>query len=142
MTEEIAPSEGPFDSNILVLAKFEGHNLGLDATLTLTRALRNAALKAATEGHRPAPEWLSGHKPDGSASAKPHVAFFPLAFAGSEHADGHLMGLGMAVPREIHSETGQNVCTTGSDGIRRCHQRKRGRASRTILLDSSFLFSL
>jgi CRISPR-associated protein Csb2 len=99
------PVEGPFDSNILVLAKFEGRNLGLDATLSLTKALRNAALKAATESQRPAPEWLSGHQPDGSPSSKPHVSFFPLAFTGSEHADGHVMGLGVALPREIASET-------------------------------------
>jgi CRISPR-associated protein Csb2 len=49
------------------------------------------------------PEWLSGHQPDGRPSLKPHVAFFPLPFVGARYADGHLMGLAMAIPREIDS---------------------------------------
>jgi CRISPR-associated protein Csb2 len=50
------------------------------------------------------PEWLSGHHADGSPSKHPHAAFFPLPFVGREHADGHIMGLAIALPRGLESE--------------------------------------
>jgi CRISPR-associated protein Csb2 len=100
-----AVTNGPFDSSIIVLAKQEGRNLGLEATLQLTTALRNAAMKAASrEGV--APEWVSGHAPDGSPSLRPHLAFFPLAFVGDAYADGHVMGVAMAVPRDLQRGEG------------------------------------
>jgi CRISPR-associated protein Csb2 len=48
-----------------------------------------------------APEWLSGHQPDGTPSVNSHVAFFPLPFVDSPHADGHLMGVALAIPRTL-----------------------------------------
>ena len=50
---------------------------------------------------QPPPEWISGHAADGSASSHPHLAFFPLPHVGREHADGHLLGVGVAVPRMV-----------------------------------------
>ncbi|MGH9353347.1 MAG: type I-G CRISPR-associated protein Csb2, partial [Terriglobia bacterium] len=95
---------GPFDRDLIILTRCEGRALGLETTLQLTSALRDAAMKAARE---PVPEWLSGHQPDGGPTLKPHAAFFPLPFVGAEHSDGHVMGLAMAVPRELglHGET-------------------------------------
>lgn len=46
----------------------------------------------------PIPEGLSGHRPDGSPSSDPHVAFVPLPFAGYQHADGRLLGVAVSVP--------------------------------------------
>jgi CRISPR-associated protein Csb2 len=92
---------GPFDPDFIVLNRFEGRSLGLESTLQLTLALRNALLKACPH---PQPEWLTGHAPDGSPSKHPHVAFFPLPFVGASHADGHIMGLGIAIPRELIGE--------------------------------------
>lgn len=89
---------GPFDETFVVLARLEGCVLGLESTLQLTGALRNAAMGATAD--KP-PEWLSGHTEDGKPSVHPHVAFFPLPYVGHEHADGHVMGLGMAIPREL-----------------------------------------
>ncbi len=91
--------DGPFDSNLIVLQKVEGSSLGLETTLQLTGALRSAAMKALPEGQ--SPEWLSGHQAGGSRSLQPHVAFFPLPFVDREHADGHVMGLALAIPRDI-----------------------------------------
>lgn len=94
------PVPGPFEPAILVLTKREGSNLGLQATLALTGALRNALIKsAAAEG--PVPEWITGHAPDGSPTRHPHLAVFPLPFVEREHADGHVMGLAIAIPRNI-----------------------------------------
>lgn len=91
---------GPFSSDIVVLRRAEGHVLGLASSLQLTGALRDAAMKSSPQ---PVPEWLSGHTADGGPSQRPHIAFFPLPFVGHEHADGHLMGVAIAVPRGIES---------------------------------------
>lgn len=87
---------GPFDPDFIVLSKFEGRTLGLESTLQVTLALRDALLKVCPQ---PQPEWLTGHAPDGSPSKQPHVAMFPLPFVGAKHADGHVMGLGIAIPK-------------------------------------------
>jgi len=75
--------------------------LGLEATLQLTSALRDAAMKAIGEN---VPEWLSGHRPDGRPTSRPHAAFFPLPFVGANYADGHVMGLAIAIPRELDTQ--------------------------------------
>jgi len=91
------PLTGFFDKeHVVVLGMVQGERLGLESTLQLTGALRNAAMKAAGES---LPELLSGHAADGSPSGKPHVAFFPLPFVDAEHADGHVLGLAIAIPR-------------------------------------------
>lgn len=45
------------------------------------------------------PEVVSGHKPDRGPTALPHLAIVPLAYAGSTHADGHIMGFALVPPR-------------------------------------------
>ena len=85
-----------FDPRLMVLA-LSGGRLSLHSTLKLTEALRGAMFKACPE---PIPEWVSGHQPDGRPSAVPHVALLPLPFVNHEHADGRIMGLAVALPRE------------------------------------------
>jgi CRISPR-associated protein Csb2 len=96
-------ANGPFDSEIVILTLSEGRILGLESTLQLTGALRNAVMKA-TDGESQ-PEWLTGHTRDSRPSERPHLAFFPLAFVGHLHADGHIMGLGIAIPRDLGHES-------------------------------------
>jgi CRISPR-associated protein Csb2 len=43
------------------------------------------------------------------------VAFFPLPYVGFEFADGHVLGLGIAVPRNIRLES----CATREEELRR-----------------------
>lgn len=93
--------DGPLDEDFVVLTKFEGMTLGLESTLQLTGALRDAAMKAAGDP----PEWLSGHDRAGSPSLEKHAAFFPLPYVGFEHADGHVLGLGMALPQGLKNST-------------------------------------
>ncbi|HHW09991.1 MAG TPA: type I-U CRISPR-associated protein Cas5/Cas6 [Firmicutes bacterium] len=90
-----------FDPNIVVLA-LSGKRLLLSATAGLVTALRNALMKACPE--QPPPEWLSGHSNQGQPSHRPHMAFMPLAFVGSEYADGYIMGLALALPRNLDPE--------------------------------------
>lgn len=85
-----------FDPNLVILA-VKGRRVPLTATLKLTRALHGALMASCTA--QPPPEWLSGHKSDGSPSTKPHLALTPLPFAGSRYADGSIMGMALALPR-------------------------------------------
>lgn len=88
----------------LRLSPLESRHRRLDlcTTLSLTRRLHKAVQNAASgAGLAPIPEWLSGHRSNGSPSELPHVAFFPLAFVGRPHADGHLLGLAVAIPENI-----------------------------------------
>ncbi len=88
---------------VLRLSPKQRHHrwLSLPATLEVARRLREALIATAQQQRwMPLPEWVSGHKEDGSPSESPHVAIFPLAFVGREHADGHLLGVGLAVPAD------------------------------------------
>jgi len=62
--------------------------------LTVTAALRRAVLSRVAD---PVPAQVSGHGADG----RTHVAFLALLDVGHPHADGHLLGVGIAVPRLI-----------------------------------------
>ena len=111
----------PFDSDLLVFAKLDGPVLGLESTAWLTKALRGAILKTCVPDGN-APEWLCGHSANGAAATKPHLALAPLAFVGHEHADGHLLGMALAIPREVsHRERAKFLrpllFATGEDGL-------------------------
>jgi CRISPR-associated protein Csb2 len=86
-----------FDSELLVLTKQEGPVLGLESTAALTAALRGYLL----QGGEGKPEWFTGHSAPGFPSTSGHMALFPLAYVGSEHADGHILGLAVAFPRVV-----------------------------------------
>jgi CRISPR-associated protein Csb2 len=82
---------------LIVLCRRGGAAPALGQTLALTSALRGALLRHAT-GH--ARELVSGHTSEGQPLDVPHVVYLPLAFVGADHADGHLLGLGVLLPRE------------------------------------------
>ncbi|MEQ8788692.1 MAG: type I-U CRISPR-associated protein Csb2 [Pirellulaceae bacterium] len=82
--------------------------LDLAATLQVTAAMHKAIVSKAEKdlGLSPVPEIISGHKPDGSPSDQPHLAFFPLPFVATAgqrraaYATGHLLGIGIAIPQK------------------------------------------
>ncbi|HSI14027.1 MAG TPA: type I-U CRISPR-associated protein Csb2 [Chthoniobacter sp.] len=86
-----------FDPDLLILTKQEGPVLGLESAAALTAALRGLLLQEA-EGK---PEWFTGHSAPGVPSSGGHMALLPLGYVGGEHADGHVMGLAIAFPRQI-----------------------------------------
>lgn len=88
-----------FDDQLIVLRRIAGTELPLEATLTLTEALRGAVMSAC--GQQPPPEWISGHRADNARSENDHLAFLPLPFVGREYADGHLLGAALVVPRHV-----------------------------------------
>ncbi len=85
-----------FDDDWMVLARVAGPRLPSTATAGVARQLRRALMSFADQ---PPSELLSGHRPDGAASAAPHLAVVPLPFVGSEHADGALLGVALVLPR-------------------------------------------
>ena len=95
-----------FQNRLLALRRVYGRRMGLESTQMLTGKLRDAVIKHCPQ---PVPEWVSGHADDGHPSQKPHLAFLTLPFVGSEHADGHLLGLALAIPNHI-----------GQAEVRRC----------------------
>ncbi len=98
-------SSNHFDPNLIVL-RVSGKRVSLPATLRLTGALRGALLKHCMI--EPPPEWLSGHTPDGRPSGKPHLALMPMPFVGSQHADGTIMGVALALPLGLDGREAAN----------------------------------
>jgi CRISPR-associated protein Csb2 len=93
-----SPSSSMFDSNLLVFS-LRGRGHPLASTLRFTEALRSAVLKSCPD---PIPEWLSGHQPGTDLpTRKHHLASIPLPFVGRPHADGHLMGMALVLPRGL-----------------------------------------
>ena len=87
-----------FDGRLLVLRRVSGSRLGLESTLILADKLRSAVVRHCPQ---PVPEWVSGHTPEGRPSQRPHLALLPLPFVANEHADGHLLGLALAMPKHL-----------------------------------------
>ena len=103
---ENPPAGTPWDRRILVLSQTCGDRIGLQSTWQLTEVFHKTLLDRwdRNPSAGPIPSWLSGHQ-----SGKPgqttapaeacHLSVFPLAFVGSENASGHLLGLGLALPK-------------------------------------------
>ena len=90
-----------FDPQLIVLG-IKGKRVSLPATLKLTAALRGLLMKECPE--QPPPEWFSGHRPNGTPTADPHLALTPLPFVGAEHADGRIMGLALVLPTGLDQQ--------------------------------------
>jgi CRISPR-associated protein Csb2 len=90
-----------FSPDLFVLRQIAGRRFGLESTLLLTEALRNCAMKYCPQ--QPPPEWLSGHRVGSQPSQRErgHVALLPLPHIARRHAEGHLLGLAIAVPRDV-----------------------------------------
>ena len=76
-----------------------------DDLLSVTDGLRRAVLSRVAD---PLPAQVSGHGADG----RPHVAYLGLVDVGHRHADGHLLGVGVAVPRQMPG-TGRRALLRG-----------------------------
>ncbi len=108
-----------FDTEVLILTHVDGPRLPVTSALAVTEALRKTIMSAS--GVQPVPAWVSGHEPDGGplrSDDNGHLAIIPLAHVGHEHADGHLLGVGMVFPRSVG-------------------RRERGRVVGRLLLDAS-----
>ncbi len=92
---------GGFDPGILVFRHATGRRVGLEHGPAVALALRNRLM--IRHGPNP-PEWLSGHVADGPPTKQDRPAYLPLGFVGRDHADGRLMGLAVAAPKDFPQE--------------------------------------
>ena len=77
-----------------VFRRTAGPGLPIEAALTLTEAVRAAIMSNAGEGG-PMEGLIHGH------NGGTHCAIVALPFVGREHADGHLLGFAVVVPRAV-----------------------------------------
>lgn len=75
----------------LVVLRFQDRRPAGRLTPVFTAALRSAVMRNTAA---PLPPALHGHGYDGN----PHVAYLGLPVCGHQHADGHLVGLAVAIP--------------------------------------------
>ena len=98
-----------FDPGLLVcsLRRVDGpyRYLDLAATLQLTGRFRESLLQHLGAD---APEVLSGHHGE-APSERPHLALLPLPFVGHEHAHGGILGVAVAVPRDLETAHRQRL---------------------------------
>jgi CRISPR-associated protein Csb2 len=104
-------SEGPF------------RHLDLASTLVLTQRWREALLSHSNDLSPEVRAVLSGHNADGTPLKDAHLTFIPLAFVDHEHADGHLLGMGFALPGNLSREDRRGV----QEAIGRIREIKLGR---------------
>jgi CRISPR-associated protein Csb2 len=115
-----APAAGSILSPHLLMMRLEPkdgpyRHLDLACVLTITQRWREALLSHSNELSAWVRRALSGHDSNGLPLQDAHVAFIPAAFVGDTYADGHLLGMGIAVPgnvsrgdrREIMKAVGQ-----------------------------------
>ena len=78
----------------------------IEATLTLSKALRAAALMSKAEEHNAMTGLLSGHE------RNPHCAYVPLPVTGSLYGDGRIMGIAVVLPGDSSPEERRKVLIT------------------------------
>ena len=96
--QDAETENGPFDPGLFVFRQVGGRRFGLEGCGILADAIRRELMRRFGPN---APEWVSGHAADGSVSKLPRPAYLPLGFVEHEHADGHLLGIAVAVPNEF-----------------------------------------
>jgi len=108
-----APPGTIFDPFLIVL-RLEPENapyrhLDLPCVLALTQRWREALLSHSNDLPDTVRNVLSGHDSNGGVLEGPHLAFLPLAFVGHEHADGHLLGVGLTLPASLSRDDRRGV---------------------------------
>ena len=110
------PTDEPaslFDSDFIVLCEADDaiQTFGLESTPHVTQALRSLIMSRSKD--QPVPAWVSGHEPSGGKlESSSHMALIPLAFVGNEHADGHLMGVGIVLPGDVTNRDRSKVLSS------------------------------
>ncbi len=100
-TKDTLPEDNTFSPIYTDMIVLRFSKVRPDGRLTamFTKALRNAVMSVTDID--PLPEALHGHNGDKGrgTDGKPHVAFLPLPNVGNTHADGHLLGMAVAIPK-------------------------------------------
>ncbi|HYH66475.1 MAG TPA: type I-U CRISPR-associated protein Csb2 [Urbifossiella sp.] len=105
--------DGPLDPGLFVF-RASGRKFGLESCGIVAEAVRKELMSR--HGAEP-PEWLSGHTPDGTPSKLARPAILPLAFVDAPHADGHLLGVAVAVQRDFTHADALFALLAKHDGV-------------------------
>lgn len=94
----------PWDNRVLLLTRIDGPRPDLTSTWQLVETLHKTILDrwSRDPSRGPVPSWISGHQSGHGMTAPArhnHLAFFPIADVKHVHAQGRLMGIGLAFPR-------------------------------------------
>ncbi len=89
---KLVPEQGPY------------RELDLAATHAIVLRWREAILSHSNGEPDRVRSILSGHDREGAPLKEPHLAFLPLPFVDHEHADGHLLGIGLVLPATIERD--------------------------------------
>ncbi len=105
---------GPFADLLVWSIERPVARVGGDLVISLASGFRRAVLSKVAD---PLPGQISGHTSPG----RPHVAFLVLPDVAHEHADGHALGLALAVPRDMPDQdlTALLLAVLQGDGLRR-----------------------
>lgn len=98
-----AAERGSFDPRLIILRRVSGQRIGLTQVGAFTDALRKTLMSAA-DGKPALMELISGHQADGAPLTEAHAAYLALPFVDDPHADGHVLGLAIALPRTVAPE--------------------------------------
>jgi len=97
--------------------------LDLACTLSIAGRWREALLSQSNDLSDAIRSVLSGHDAEGVPLEDPHLALAPLSFVGHAHADGHLLGVGAFLPRDLSRDERRDVLRT----LGRVRELKLGR---------------
>ena len=98
---ELPICDGPFDPGLYVLRQVGGRKFQLESCGMVANTIRETLMERFTDQYgEDAPEWLSGHAGN-QPSQRIRPAYLPLGFVDHEHADGHLLGVAIAIPRDF-----------------------------------------
>lgn len=96
---------------ILTLEPKEGSYRQLDllCTLAIAQRWREALLSISDNLSDRAREIISGHNYYSKPLSGPHLAFMPIAFVSHAHADGHLLGMALVLPKDLTADVRREV---------------------------------
>jgi CRISPR-associated protein Csb2 len=94
------PPHSHFAGRFQILEHVGGRMPDLRASALVAKAIREALMSGyrKTVGQAAVPSIVSGHSSDGSPLTQEHLAIAPLAFLGTPHADGRVLGFALIPP--------------------------------------------
>jgi CRISPR-associated protein Csb2 len=96
------PARSSFSDRWLVLEHVGGEMPDLRAAALVAKAVRCVLMSGYRKNGQEAaiPSFVSGHAADGAPYVEPHLAIAPLAFLGTQYADGRVFGFALIPPGE------------------------------------------